>query len=191
MVKSLNHDRLLQVVRYDPVTGIFTRKEHTNSCRAGTVLGSDSGRGYLRISIDCQHYYAHRLAWFYIYREWPKFIDHVNGDRADNRIFNLRVATRAENNANKKTRSDNTSGVRGVVWHKQISKWVAQIQKNGHNHYLGAFLSKEAAARAYDAMAISLFGNFANPNGATNGGPNNEIRLQQLSFADRLELRNQ
>jgi hypothetical protein len=94
---------------------------------------------------------------------WPN-VDHRNGNGLDNQRANLRRSTRSQNMANRRTPCTNTSGFKGVHWHARCRKWVAQIGANGQLHYLGLFSSPEAAARAYDAAAVGLFGEFARPN---------------------------
>ncbi len=94
---------------------------------------------------------------------WP-MVDHRNGNGLDNRRANLRPATSSQNSANQKLRSNNTSGYRGVQWNKKARKWRAQIVLHGKRRILGDFTSKEDAARAYDAAAVELFGEYARPN---------------------------
>ena len=94
---------------------------------------------------------------------WPQ-TDHRNGNGLDNQRRNLRPATRAQNNANARRRTDNTSGFKGVSWNKRYSRWYARIHTDGRYRFLGSFTDPEAAARVYDAAAAELFGEFARPN---------------------------
>lgn len=87
--------------------------------------------------------------------------DHANGDGLDNRRANLREATATENNRNRRRRSDNTSGFKGVTWRKDRNQWRAHIMVSGHQHSLGAYATAEEAARAYDAAAREFFGEYA------------------------------
>src|SRR6185369_10895033 len=97
-------------------------------------------QGYWRIFIYGKAYLGHRLVWLYVYGEWPRGdIDHVNRTRSDNRLCNLRVATRSQNLGNMGRRPVNTSGYKGVTWHKRAEKWLAQISVNRKNIYLGLF----------------------------------------------------
>ena len=92
---------------------------------------------------------AHRLAWFYVYGAWPNGdLDHINGDKLDNRIANLREATRKQNMQNVRQHKHNTSGVKGVAWHSQRNKWRAYIFVDYRQIHLGLFDTKEAAAAA-------------------------------------------
>ena len=89
------------------------------------------------------------------------YVDHINGNGLDNRKENLRICTNAQNARNRRMSKRNTSGYRGVTWHKQTKKWVAQIHVNYKNHYLGLFENKEDAAEARRLKAIELHGEFA------------------------------
>ena len=94
-------------------------------------------------------------------------IDHINGDKLDNRRVNLRLCTNAENMRNGGKRSDNKSGYRGVCLNRVTGKWEAGLRYNGKNHYLGLFTNKHDAARMYNFWAADLFGEFARLNKIT------------------------
>lgn len=158
--------RLKALFSYDKETGFFTRKIGVRGESIGEVAGTLGGDGYWQISIGPRGarkiYKAHRLAWLYVYSEWPeKQIDHINGNRSDNRWVNLREATQSQNNANAARRSDNTSGFKGVM--RGRKKWRAQITVRGKNLEIGTFESPEAAHAAYVDKARSVFGEFARP----------------------------
>jgi hypothetical protein len=105
---------------------------------------------------------AHRLAWLWVHGRWPGCeIDHINSDGLDNRIQNLREATHAQNQRNQSKRSDNTSGLKGVSWHKRGKKWKAQICHMGKWHALGLYDCSEEAHKAYVAAAHRFHGEFA------------------------------
>lgn len=159
----VSQERLKELFTYNPNDGLFIRIVGRSgpNARAGDVAGCDNGQGYIRIYVDGAPYKAHRLAWFYMYGEWPGEIDHVNMDRSDNRISNLRPATRAQNRANTKAYSNNKSGEKGVSWYKATGKWKAQIQKNGKKVGLGYFETIESASAAYKAASKEMFGEFA------------------------------
>lgn len=91
-------------------------------------------------------------------------VDHINGNGLDNRRSNLRLATRSENGRNSRTRSDNTSGFKGVFWDKAAQKWRARIVVDGRRLYLGYYTDLVAAARMYDAAALAYHGAFASTN---------------------------
>jgi hypothetical protein len=144
-------ERLRQLLDYDPETGIFTRRITTSSrALKGTKAGRNNGNGYLRIMIDGYTDYAHRLAWFHFYGEWPEFeIDHIDGNGKNNRILNLRDGTHAENFQNLSIRNTNKSGRTGVSWSKLHSKWEAYIWVNSKKKHLGLFDDLNEAGGAY------------------------------------------
>lgn len=90
--------------------------------------------------------------------------DHRNGDGLDNRKDNLRVCSCSQNQHNSRLRRDNSSGYKGVGWHKHLKKWGARIGVNGKSHHLGYFESPQLAAEAYNARALAVFGEFARGN---------------------------
>lgn len=156
-------ERLREVLAYNPATGIFTRTIATaHRIKVGGNAGSQDKNGYLRIGIDSRSYYAHRLAWLYMTGVWPKSeIDHINGNPSDNRMKNLREATRYENNRNTKRRWHNAAGFKGIHWNHNSQRWCAQIKENGKTKYLGLFATPEEAHAAYMAAARRLHGKFA------------------------------
>lgn len=92
---------------------------------------------------------AHRVAWAIVHGAWPAgIIDHINGDRQDNRLSNLRVVTDAENARNQKVRKNNKSGTMGVRFDRHVGKWIARIGSNGSRQHIGAFETKEDAVAA-------------------------------------------
>jgi len=129
----MTQKRLKTLLHYNPQTGIFTRKiAPSNNTKIGDEVGYVKNNGYIGINLDYKKYYAHRLAWLYLYGEYPpNDIDHINRDRADNRAINLRPATRSENSFNTKFSKANTSGHRGVTWNKRRNKWQAQLTFKG------------------------------------------------------------
>lgn len=117
---------------------------------AGELAGCLRG-GYRYIHIQGKNHFGHRLSWLMSYGEWPATtLDHINGDRDDNRIENLRLATVTENNQNQHgTPKHNTSGTRGVSWDEARQMWTARISINNKSVNLGRFPSKEQATNAY------------------------------------------
>lgn len=154
---------LREIVRYDAETGVFRWRE-TRCGRAlqGNVIGSRTSEGYLSVEIGGMAYKLHRLAWLYVYGKWPRgFIDHANGIRDDNRISNLREASHKQNKANSRRQSNNTSGFKGVSFHRRANKWSAYIRVDGNLRHLGYFETPEAAHEKYKSAARAVFGDYA------------------------------
>ncbi len=136
---------------YNPETGIFNWK------RTGRKAGGLCKFGYRRINIFGKKYYAHLLAWFFTYGEFPKLeVDHINNDKDDNRISNLRLATRNQNCLNTTLSKASTSGYKGVYWHKHSKKWNLQYTFNGKVKSGGYFNSKEEAYQKYNKIIETL-----------------------------------
>lgn len=140
----LTQEILKKHLHYDCDTGIFKWIKSDN------VAGTEN-RGYILIRINNNRYFAHRLAWLYVYGTFPKNdIDHINGIRNDNRLINLRDVTRSVNLQNlKKCYSNNKSGLLGVSWNKKANKWQASIGLNGKLIYIGMFNDKYDAHKEY------------------------------------------
>jgi len=146
----LTQERLKEVLHYNPMTGIFTRKITLSSNAAkGNIAGCSTPEGYKQIGIDGKLYKAHRLAWLYYYGYFPEHvIDHRDRIKHHNWILNLREVSTQCNLRNTGNPKDNTSGVKGVCWHKQSQKWMASIVVNRKYKYLGIFKSFDEAVCA-------------------------------------------
>lgn len=160
---KLTIERLHSVLSYDAELGRFVFLVSRGACKTGTIAGSPSSNRYILINVDRRKYHAHRLAWFYVHGRWPKRLDHRNGDRADNRLSNLREASPSQNAINAKLRADNTSGLKGAFFHKPRRKWLSAIRVNGRQIHLGYFDTAEAAHSAYCAAAREHYSEFARP----------------------------
>lgn len=139
-----------ELFNYDPNTGeIKWKVNRGHKIKAGDIAGSISKNGYRNIMIDGINFKAHRLAWLYVYGKLPEeSLDHINRDKLDNRITNLRVAGKIINSRNTDLRSDNSSGITGVTFDKSRDKWIAQIIIRGKNIHLGRFSNIKQAAQA-------------------------------------------
>ena len=144
-------ETVLALFDYDPEAGVFT---HRAGRRAGKVAG-EIAASYRRLAIGGKFYYAHRIAWLVISGEDPleNQIDHINGDRLDNRSENLRVCTSAQNCRNSRIRSHNTSGFKGVSRDITRNLWQAGIVVNGKRKTLGRYATRESAYDAYCAAS--------------------------------------
>lgn len=168
----ITQERLRELLDYNAETGHFVWRRRLGSDRdtnawnerfADTIAGGLNGNGYRQIRLDGCRYKAHRLAWLWVHGCWPAAdTDHINGDRTDNRIANLREATRAENMRNRGANKNNTSGHKGVTWRRDVRKWHARIVVSRRHIRLGHFDTPEAAAEAYEVAANKYHGEFAN-----------------------------
>ncbi len=163
---GLSVEHIHELLDYDPATGNFTWKVNRGGkARAGSPAGSNDGQRYLCISIDGVNYKAHRLAYAIHHGTMPpreKWIDHIDGNPANNRIENLRLATNAENGRNRQNLNKrNSSGFTGVFWHIRKQKWSAQIRVSGRCIYLGLFNNKQDAIEARRLAEATHFGEFA------------------------------
>lgn len=146
----LTQARLQELLSYDPETGVFAWKKRTGRCSAGAIAGCQDDRGYVVLSIDGKRYYAHRLAWLYSTGQFPsKNIDHINGEKFDNRIKNLRDVNTQTNlqNLKKAMVTNKSTGILGV--RKLRGKFLAQITIEGKETHLGTFNSVEDAHAVY------------------------------------------
>ena len=156
--KILTQDRLKELLNYDPETGVFTWRVCRYCVQAGETAGYLNPNGYIYIKIDGKDYRLHRLVWLYVHGIIPKQqLDHINGNRSDNRLVNLRVVTNKQNCENRKQQANNTSGYRGVHWNASANKWVARIRHHGKRHHVGVFDTAEEAGRAAKAARDMLF----------------------------------
>jgi hypothetical protein len=162
--KMKNTDITAQTLRglldYDPDTGIFRWLVSRSGIQMGAVAGtgSVSDCGYIRIKVNGTKFRAHRLAWLYTHGTWPDHqIDHINGNRADNRIANLRDVSQSTNMQNQtRPQKSNTSGFLGVSWHIGKKRWDARISVNERSQHLGSFDTAEEAHAAYLAAKLRL-----------------------------------
>lgn len=141
-------DRLNELLEYDPCSGRLTWKESRGSAQAGTEAGRVNERGYRMVTIDRVKYCSHRIAWKMYHSVDPSMrLDHINQQRADNRISNLREAPQVVNCRNQKKHRTNTSGHTGVCWHARWRKWFVRIEVGGATKNLGYFSDIDEAAR--------------------------------------------
>jgi hypothetical protein len=151
MRNDLTAARLRELLHFDAETGVFTRLMATRgpSGAVGARVGWLDGKGHRYICVEGVVYAAHRLAWLYAYGIWPRdMIDHINGEKDDNRLPNLRDVGMCINMQNKR-HSNNSVGLLGVSKHKK--RFRACIEVEGKNRYLGLFLTPELAHAAYVA----------------------------------------
>lgn len=155
----LQIEQLKKVLNYDPDTGVWVWiVGPSNAIKSGSIAGKIVGGGYRQITLLGWHYYAARLAWFYMTGEWPaERVDHVNRIRDDNRWANLRLATESDQCANRQIQSNNTSGYKGVSWSIGNGKWDVRVNR----FHVGYYDSLEEAVAIRDSIAIEFQGDFA------------------------------
>ena len=138
----LTQIQLKKELHYNEKTGEFTRlKKTSNRVNIGDKIKTITN-GYYSVCVLGKQCYLHRLAWLYTYGTEPEYIDHINGNKIDNRIENLRSITKKENHKNSVRFKNNTSGVSGVYWNKKNKKWIANICVDKKTIYLGSHLNK-------------------------------------------------
>lgn len=129
--------------------------------KIGTFAGTLRKDGYVKVGIDKKQYLLHRLIFLYHKNYLPKFLDHADGNKKNNKIENLRPATRSQNNHNQKIKKTSKTKLKGVCYHPQKMKWQARINVNKKKISLGYFLTAEEAHEQYKKAAIKYFGEFA------------------------------
>jgi hypothetical protein len=132
--QMLNQSYLKSILHYDAETGVFIRK------RTKKIAGCITSKGYIYIGINRKQIFAHRLAWLYVYGIMPpEQVDHINRNRSDNRISNLRLCNNIENAQNAKLNKNNKSGFKGVSWEKNRKKWQVYVYINKRGKFFGYF----------------------------------------------------
>lgn len=158
----ITQTRLKELLHYSPETGIFTWLRDQGRVKKGSIAGAVDYYGYIVIRLDRVLYKAHRLAWLYVHGEWPdKNIDHINRQRNDNRLKNLRDVDQSVNGHNGKMKATNTSGFTGVTWRKDRGKWSARIKVGYKNIDLGLYANINDAVEARQVAEAKLLASLA------------------------------
>ena len=156
----MNYTKIASVIKYDATTGklFWVEKE-------GQEAGSQHNAGYLRVKINQQSFLCHRVAWLLYYGSWPVTeLDHIDGNRQNNKIENLRLANKRENAWNRLSKIGSTSLEKGVSWDKSRERCSAYIKIEGKVKNLGRFSCEQSAATTYNEFAKAHFGEFSNLN---------------------------
>lgn len=160
----INQDYLNHLLDYKDGNLFWKNPILRSKMKPGEKAGTLTQDGRLTITIHSKIFAAHRLI-FLMHHNWlPKEIDHVDTNPLNNKIENLRPATRSENSSNRGLMRNNTSGVKGVSWHKYSNKWEASCQINKKRVKLGCFVSIEEAEKAVKSVREQLHGSFARHN---------------------------
>jgi hypothetical protein len=160
---ELTFQRLREVLRYNRKTGVFHwRVSPRRRTKVGDIAGGMDVWGYWIIGIDHKRYRRSRLAWLYVYGEWPRGeLDHKDTIKHHDAIANLREATQTQNNANRRPYSNNSSGLKGAYRHFQNDCWYSTLKVGSRTIYLGCYATAAEAHAAYMAKAKEVFGEFA------------------------------
>lgn len=157
-MSCLTRERLLELIDYNPITGVFTTRVPRGNLTVGDTIGWDSGKGYQRVLIDGERYMLHNLAFLYMTGQHPEeLIDHKDMDTSNNRWANLRESSHSQNAMNKPLRSDNTTGSKGVSLTRSGS-FMVRVGKKSY----GCFKNLEEASLVAVEVRSRLHGEFAN-----------------------------
>lgn len=126
--KDLTQKELKDLYDYDPLTGVFSYR-NVRGKYSGDVAGTKKADGYIQMKVKGRTYKAHHLAWFYEHGVWAEVIDHIDHNKSNNAIANLRATTYKANAKNQSLRCDNQSGVQGIHWQASKNRWVARIRE--------------------------------------------------------------
>lgn len=159
----ISQQELKHFLNYDEDTGVFTWKTiaKKSNRKAGDIAGCLGKCGYLQITINSKQYRAHNLAYLYITGNYVQGLDHINGDRTDNRFSNLRVCDQKGNSANSKIFKTNSTGIKGVTLDKKSKLYIAQIMADSIR-YRKCFKTLEEAADWVRIVREEAHGQFAN-----------------------------
>jgi hypothetical protein len=160
----MDAQRARELLEYDPAMGTLTAKVTRNKVKAGMIVGTVNGAGYVQLQLCGKLYLAHRLAWLIVTGEWPPAsVDHIDGNPLNNSWANLRCATHQQNLCNRPRQSNNKIGLKGVSRDRRThtNPWRARITVKGKSILIGAYPTPEEAHAAYIRAASKMHGEFA------------------------------
>ena len=160
MAQGLVKDDVLKYFKYDQGK-LFWKLPRGRKVKAGDRAGSVNSIGYRVIGLNGVRYLEHRIIFLMFNGMEPDYIDHINHDRSDNRIENLRECSRSQNNFNSIKPKNNTSGCKGVDWEKRRSRWLARIESKGKQIFIGRYKNIKDAIRATHKARAKYHGDFA------------------------------
>jgi hypothetical protein len=159
----ISQARARELLDYEPATGVFrwrvNRRSYLSKARIGAIAGAPRYDGYVELRIDGELIHAHRLAFLWMEGTLPPEVDHINGDKTDQRWGNLRIATHGQNGTHKGPNKNNKLGVKGVRVMKK--KYEARIWRDGRQVVLGYFSTVEEASECYRMASLKQHGEFS------------------------------
>jgi hypothetical protein len=158
---DVSAERVRDLFDYEADSGVFVRKIGIPGASKGPVAGCLRPDGYTQIGVDRKRVLTHRLVWLWVHGYFPDQIDHIDGDKTNNRLANLREATTSQNHGNMTKNVCNKSGFKGV--RQRGKRWAASIKLKGVLRYIGTFATPEEAHAAYCEVAKQIHGEFFNP----------------------------
>lgn len=161
-MRDITVDLLNELFTYDKETGKLYWKAKAGNVKVGSEAGSDNGRGYLRAGINKKQHVVHRIIFLMHKGYYPEVLDHIDGNTHNNRLENLRPASRSQNQHNRKIGKNNTTGYKGVSYHQRTNKFSATICHNYKYIWLGRYNTPEEADKVVRAAREELHGAFAN-----------------------------
>ncbi len=144
---------ILAAFSYNPESGVLFKYGMPVGC-------PNDGRGYLRVTFKGTALYVHRIIFVIINGCWPRYVDHVDLDKRNNKFINLRECSKTENQGNRIKRSDNKSGHKGIHWDDDRQRWRVQVKKNGVLH-MKRFVILSDAIEFHRQKSLELYGEFA------------------------------
>jgi len=156
----MNKDTLRDLFTYKDGK-LYWSKSLSRNVKIGSLAGSLNGAGYIHTQINGKRYANHRLIFMYHYGYFPKIIDHIDGNTINNNIENLREANQSQNLCNSKLSTRNTSGIKGVSFHKKLKKWYVKLNVDGKNKFFGYYKDIDYAKFISDAMRHKYHKEFA------------------------------
>lgn len=159
MITEDHYKNAKEALVYDSGTGVFRWRKRKGQMKAGTIAGS-LNLGYRQIKVSNKLMRAHRIAWYIIYSEMPpKYIDHINRQRDDNKIINLRAVTFSQNQINSNLRKDNKCGLIGLCQNKR-KRWITFIMVQKKKRYLGCFVCPGIALSVRKKAEYKYYGEY-------------------------------
>lgn len=159
----ITQTELKELLHYDQDTGIFTWLKSKGNIKANILAGYKDNKKYIHIKVNNKTYLAHRLAWLYMYGEIPNtYIDHIDGNPENNKISNLRLASKNENQWNRKVNKNSTSKVKNIWFDKKRNKFAVVIQANNKQKMIGRFNTLEEAIIASNEARLKYHGDYSN-----------------------------